>query len=172
MALGPSASTNLHHDHEFVAENQEIIVDEDVWFHFPCEWVAITGSYTDDARDETYYEEGASCGAVKNVAYEVTIDEDSLTEADYDNDGIKTVVWEAVDLWLDEHIVQQPGRHSTFGQDVPEAAVELTVDPQYPREEIVINVTDADVYGRDGTDDYRVVLEKRDEYIDGEGDFY
>jgi len=50
-----------HTDHEWRLSEDIIFEDGAVFLRDDCEWVEILGSHTDEARDETYYNEGASC---------------------------------------------------------------------------------------------------------------
>lgn len=160
MQYGPSRSTNLDHEHEFVKDDVDIIVDEDVWFNFSCGWIEVTGSYTSDKHDETFYGEGAECGATKQIGYSVLIDGEPI-----DSDVLDDVEVEAVYEWLEENIAGNPAY-----SDGPDRYVD--VDPRYASDERVIHVEDVDVYGYDEPQDYTITLVKHTDRIDGEGEFY
>ena len=61
------------HEHEWMPAHDENPILEDMAAIFTevCDWVEITGSYTDDARDETYYETGAECDATRRYRFEL-----------------------------------------------------------------------------------------------------
>jgi len=154
MQYGPSRSSGLEHEHEFIKEDVDILVDESVWFNFPCLWVEVTGSYTSDKHDETFYDEGAECGATKQIGYSVLIDGEPI-----DSDVHEDVVWEAVYEWLEENIAGNPAYSGG-----PDRYVD--VDPRYPSDERIIHDVTVDVYGREDSQTYTITLVKHTDRIE------
>jgi len=99
------------HEHEWMPAEEENPILEDMAAIFTeyCDWVEITGSYTDDARDETYYETGAECDASRSYRFElayvkVLSDDDvdltlnrSVIDTIFEqNDGDENPVWDSI----------------------------------------------------------------------------
>jgi hypothetical protein len=58
------------HDHEFYGECDIDTDYENVYVNERCQHAPILNSWTDDARDETYYETGPRCETVRRTRYE------------------------------------------------------------------------------------------------------
>lgn len=63
----------ISHEHEWVEREPDYPILEDLAAIFveECTWAEITNSWTDDSRDETYYEYGAECDATRRWRFEL-----------------------------------------------------------------------------------------------------
>lgn len=61
-----------HVEHEWHPEPDGVIVEDGaVIFTQRCEYVETLSSYTDEKRDETYYEEGFSCDETRQIRFDL-----------------------------------------------------------------------------------------------------
>lgn len=69
----PERSALATHEHEWTPEEEtEVFIEDSVaTFTQHCMWVEITGSYTSEKHDETFYEEGAKCDATRSYEMEL-----------------------------------------------------------------------------------------------------
>jgi hypothetical protein len=74
------------HDHEFYEPDSEYFEDGAFIVINQCDHAPILNSWTDDTRDETYYETGPRCEVQKHIRLDV-----STLEAKKPNDGWMTL---------------------------------------------------------------------------------
>lgn len=65
-------------EHDWDPEMFSVEIDEYIYLSQPCNNVEITGSYTCDRLDETFYEEGAECDAARRVVFDYTVHEHTM----------------------------------------------------------------------------------------------
>lgn len=87
---------DFSHEHEFEEPSEEIIEDGSWNVQYDCNYAEILNSYTDSQRDETYYETGRECDAVKHVRLDCTLIERVLMG------GTRETVAEGDSVLLDE----------------------------------------------------------------------
>lgn len=83
------------HDHEFAGAEGNIETAENVYISERCQHEQILNSYTDDVRDETYYETGPQCETTRHITYE-------RVEETYDGEPIE---WATLDAETEQHII-------------------------------------------------------------------
>jgi hypothetical protein len=137
------------HDHEFVEPSYEVIEDGAWHVTYCCTYEEILNSYTDDARDETYYETGASCDAEKHVRLDCSRIEKRLMGGELDIVSEGDSVLLDNDAWgetIESKIVSELGReiqpyrgHTSTG--------DVEVVNGSPQSRIVnVRLSDEDIY--------------------------
>lgn len=117
--VNPYESTRGVHDHEWMLD-QGFPAEFDgdyVYVYEHCDWVEVTGTYTDSARDEVYESTGMECNSTRTTTFVL----DSIVREDGTSiDSVDDETAEAVEVAL----VDRFEHDSSFTTDVESVVVE------------------------------------------------
>lgn len=150
----------MSHEHDYFGEEEEIFYEDDrLFIRQRCTHREVYGSYTDDVRDEVYYDEGPRCTVQKTTVYDL----DRIEQFGED--------WETVFVnngdWSEED--------ETLVLSVEEAVYDdIGIEGNRPKVDRHGKYTDVEPYGDEACiytevngEEYRLVFEFTEEYEEG-----
>jgi hypothetical protein len=139
------------HDHEFVEPSYELVEDGAWHVNYDCHYEEIVNSYTDSARDETYYETGASCEAEKSVRLDCSRIEKRLMGGERETvaEGDSVLLSDEYEAWgetIESKLVSELGREfpSLRGSTSTESATIIDVNDEL--RVVDVRLSDDDIY--------------------------